>query len=294
MTLLRPFDPWKCQICTCPPKLSLNPYTGCSHGCLYCYASSYIPRFQECRPKKDLLKRLKSEVQKARPGSLISASNSSDPYPPLERELELTRGCISIIKKAGLRLQVVTKSDIAARDADLLEEMDACVSMTLTTLQSSLSEKLEPYAPTPASRLEAMRLLHQRGIPVSARIDPIIPGLNLDEIEDLVHAAAVAGAQHITSSTLKARHDSLNRLAKAFPDVTGPLVTSFQCGERTGSSFCLPGEARWSIMERVCRAALKEGLTFSSCREGFARHAPSCDGSHLIGLSLSRDKKSQR
>ncbi|HWQ18615.1 MAG TPA: radical SAM protein [Methanotrichaceae archaeon] len=292
MNLLRPFDPWKCELCTCLPKLSLNPYTGCSHGCLYCYASSYIPRFHECRPKKDLLVRLKMEVQKVRPGELISASNSSDPYPPQERELELTRECVSIIKKAGLRLQVVTKSDIAARDADLLEEMDACVSITLTTLQSSLSEKLEPGAPPPASRLDAMRLLHQRGIPVSARIDPIIPCLNLDEIEDLVHAAAIAGAQHITSSTFKARHDSLRRLATAFPDVTEKLVASFK--ERTGSSICLPRETRRTIMDRACRAARQEGLTFSSCREGFSGHAPSCDGSHLIGLNLSSDKKSQR
>lgn len=294
MRLLRPFDPWKCQTCTCPPKLSLNPYTGCSHGCLYCYASSYIPRFQECRPKKDLLKRLKSEVQKVRPGTLISASNSSDPYPPQERGLELTRECISVIKKADLRLQIVTKSEIAARDADLLEEMDACVSMTLTTLQSSLSKKLEPGAPLPDHRLDAMRLLHHRGVPVSARIDPIIPGINLDEIEDLVHAAAIAGAQHITSSTFKARHDSIRRLAMAFPDVTEKLVTSFGDGERIGTSLCMPMETRWCIMERVCRAALKEGLTFSSCREGFAGHAPSCDGSHLIGIGLIRDKKSQR
>ena len=84
--ILRPFDPWKGQLCTCPPKLSLNPYTGCPHGCLYCYASSYIPRFAECRPKVDLLKRLARESSKIRPKTLVALSNSSDPYPPLEKE----------------------------------------------------------------------------------------------------------------------------------------------------------------------------------------------------------------
>ena len=99
--ILRPFDPWKSQLCTCPAKLSLNPYTGCPHGCLYCYASSYIPRFAECRPKVDLLKRLARESSKIRPGTLVALSNSSDPYPPQEKDLRLSRGCLQILKEQG-------------------------------------------------------------------------------------------------------------------------------------------------------------------------------------------------
>ena len=118
--ILRPFDPWNSPLCTCPPKMSLNPYTGCPHGCIYCYASSYIPRFHECRPKVDLLRRLEKESAKIEPDTLVAMSNSSDPYPPMEKELRLSRGCLKILKRMDCRVQVVTKSDLVAEDADLL------------------------------------------------------------------------------------------------------------------------------------------------------------------------------
>jgi len=89
--ILRAFDPWKSELCTCPDKLSLNPYTGCPHGCLYCYASSYIPCFSSCRPKADLLRRLDREAARIGPGPFVAISNSSDPYPPMEEDLGLTR-----------------------------------------------------------------------------------------------------------------------------------------------------------------------------------------------------------
>ena len=94
--LLTAFDPWKSQICTCPDKLTFNPYTGCDHKCLYCYASSYIPNFFKCRPKKNLLSRLRQESTKLK-GELISISNSSDPYPRIEKKLRLTRECLEIL-----------------------------------------------------------------------------------------------------------------------------------------------------------------------------------------------------
>src|SRR5512137_228217 len=97
--ILTPFDPWKSSLCTCPSKLSLNPYTGCPHGCLYCYASSYIPHFSRCRPKSDLLKRLAREAARIRPGSLVAMSNSSDPYPLLEEKLLLTRSSLEILRQ---------------------------------------------------------------------------------------------------------------------------------------------------------------------------------------------------
>jgi len=114
--ILRPFDPWKCQLCTCPPKMSLNPYTGCPHGCLYCYASSYIPHFQECRAKADLLRRLEREAKKINPNTLVAMSNSSDPYPAMEKELELSRGCLQILLEKNLPVQVITKSDLVIRE----------------------------------------------------------------------------------------------------------------------------------------------------------------------------------
>lgn len=284
--ILSPFDPWDSQICTCPQKLSLNPYTGCPHGCLYCYASSYIPRFDQCRPKADLLRRLAREAAKAKPGSLVAMSNSSDPYPPLEEKLHLSRRCLEILKLRGLAVQVVTKSQLVLRDADLLAGMRACVALTLTTLDERLSRKLEPGAPPPGERLLAMNGLADMRVPISARIDPIIPGINDGEIEDLVRAAARAGARHVTSSTYKAQPANLRKITSAFPEVGADLKGLFAAGQSFGASSYLPAEIRRDLMQRVRECAEAEGLTFSSCREG---SAPSqgvyCDGSHLLSIT---------
>jgi DNA repair photolyase len=283
--ILSPFDPWNSQICTCPSKLSLNPYTGCPHGCLYCYASSYIPRFDQCRPKADLLRRLAREAARVDPGSLVAMSNSSDPYPPLEKKLRLSRGCLEILKLRGLAVQVVTKSCLVVRDADLLAGMRACVALTLTTLDERLSRKLEPGAPLPKERLTAMKKLANLGVPVSVRIDPIIPSINDGEIEGLVAAASGAGVGHITSSTYKARPANLLRVASAFPEEGEDLKRLFARGEVISASSYLPAEIRRDLMQRVRTSAMKEGLTFSSCREGSAPPpGVHCDGSHLLAI----------
>jgi DNA repair photolyase len=281
--ILGPFDPWKSQLCTCPAKLSLNPYTGCPHGCLYCYASSYIPRFAECRPKVDLLKRLARESSKIRPGTLVAMSNSSDPYPPLEKELRLTRGCLRILKERGLYVQVVTKSHLVAQDAELLADMLACVAITVTTLQDSICRRLEPGAPLPAKRLAAMAELAEKGVAVSARIDPIIPGINDEEIEQLVIAVSRAGAGHITSSTYKARPRNIKKIVSAFPQEGAALKSLFAGGCIIAGSSYLPADTRFDLMQRVKESAQGESVTFSSCREGTAT-VPGihCDGSHLL------------
>ncbi len=130
MNLITKFDPWQSKLCTCPFKLTFNPYTGCDHRCVYCYASSYIPKFFECKPKKDLTGRLEREAAKLN-GELISISNSSDPYPNLERELGLTRKCLEILTKQKCKIQIITKSDIVARDVDLLRKKPSMVSLTI-------------------------------------------------------------------------------------------------------------------------------------------------------------------
>ena len=210
--------PGRAQLCTCPAKLSLNPYTGCPHGCLYCYASSYIPRFQDCRPKVDLLKRLAREAAKIKPGTLVAMSNSSDPYPPMEKDLRLSRGCLADLKRRDLRVQVVTKSDLVAQDADLLAGMRATVAITITTLKDSLAESWSLERHRPKGGLMPLPSWQRVVVPVSARIDPIIPGINDSEIEDLVYAVSQAGARHITSSTYKARPGNMKRIFSAFPE----------------------------------------------------------------------------
>ena len=286
--ILRAFDPWKSELCTCPAKLSLNPYTGCPHGCLYCYASSYIPRFYSCRPKVDLLRRLDREA--ARIGSglsglFVAISNSSDPYPPLEKELGLTRGCLRILKERGFRVQIVTKSDLVAGDKGLLADMKAAVAVTVTTLDESLSRGLEPGAPSPKRRLSALKELSEAGVPISARIDPIIPGINDCGIEDLVVSLSSVGVRHITSSTYKARPDSMKRIISAFPEEGEALKALFLRGRRISGSFYLPEEVRSSILNGVRAHARRAGITFSTCREGFAlEEGIRCDGSHLLPL----------
>lgn len=286
--ILNPFDPWKSPLCSCLPKLSLNPYTGCPHGCLYCYASSYIPRFQECRPKADLLKRLEREAKSVPPGTLVAMSNSSDPYPILERELLISRGCLQILTERGLRVQVVTKSDMVIRDIDLLSEMEAAVAVTITTMKDAVSRRLEPGAPLPSNRLEAVRRLTDSGIPVSVRIDPIIPGINEGEIEDLVLAASSAGAKHITTSTCKARPSSLRAICSAFPESGEALKALFQKGSRRAGSLYLPEDVRMRVIRDVEGITLRKGMTFSACREGVRPVAGvQCDGSHIIAQKIT-------
>ncbi len=91
LSVVRPFDPWQNPLCTCPFKYGLNPYTGCGHGCLYCYITSYIPNAFNPRPKEGLLEKVRRDLEKIPRGAVVALSNSSDPYTPPEAQLGLTR-----------------------------------------------------------------------------------------------------------------------------------------------------------------------------------------------------------
>ncbi len=273
--LIQPFDPWKSKLCTCPRKYSFSPYTGCSHACIYCYITSYIPNPFNARLKKDLFKRLKREVKKLDKKIYISMSNSSDPYTPEEKELMATRKCLKIFKENGIKLLIITKSDTVTRDVDLLADMHASVSITLTSLNDKKISRLEPKAPPPSKRLEAMEELHSHGIPCSVRLDPIIPTVNDNELEDIVREAS-RYCDHVVTSTIKPRRDSLRRLATIVPYFKELKL------ERTGNSFYLPSLLRFSLLARVEKAAKQYGMSFATCREGYPFKAKSCDGSHLI------------
>jgi len=270
--LISRFDPWGSTWCTCPVKYSFSPYTGCSHACVYCYITSYIPDAFHARLKKDLFRRLKKELHVV--DTYISMANSSDPYTPEERKLGATRKCLRVFKENDVKVLVVTKSDLVARDADILSEMRASVSMTITTLDDSRAHQMEPHAPPPSRRVEALRILQEHGIPCSVRLDPIIPGINDDEIEAIV-AAVAPYASHIVSSTVKPRSDSMKRMehivdVKAYP------------WKRYGNTFYLPRNIRFSLLKRVEEACREHRLSFAACRENYPFTSPSCDGSHLI------------
>ncbi len=291
MELLAKFDPWRSRLCTCPPKLTFNPYTGCDNACVYCYASSYIPKFFNCRPKKDLVSRLKKEAAKLN-GEIISISNSSDPYPTIEAEKGLTRQCLEILSCSNCKIQIITKSNLVVRDIDLLKKIPSMVAVTITTDQDDLSRVLEPNAPTSSERLKAIERLIDARVPVSVRVDPIIPYVNENPIS-LMEKLASVGVKHITCSTYKVKMDNWQRLNLALPEIAEKLKPLyFEKGERIGRYTYLPKNLRLKLMKDLAKLAEKHGLKFATCREGLkGLNTVACDGSWLIeGRSLLRKR----
>jgi DNA repair photolyase len=280
--LITAFDPWRSGLCKCPSKLTFNPYTGCDHQCIYCYASSYIPNFKDCHPKKDALAMLKREAAKLK-GETISISNSSDPYPRAEATEGLTRRCLEILVESNCKIQIITKSNLVARDDDLLCKVPATVALTITTDNDELAGILEPHAPPPSQRIRAAQDLTKAGIPVSVRIDPIIPTVN-DQTQKLIATLANIGVKHITASTYKAKADNWKRLSEALPKVAEQLKPLyFQQGERIGGSAMLPKELRYKILKDVRDLAVANGLKFGVCREGLTQlNTAPCDGSWMM------------
>lgn len=295
-SVLKVFDPWKSYLCTCPPKFSLHPYTGCSHKCLYCYATSYLG-FRKSNPKENFALRLKRDLRKLPKGVLVNLSTSSDPYPPIEEKLGLTRSALRVLAEHGARILITTKSDLVTRDADLLLAAEAAVTITITSLDKSLARIVEPGAPPPRKRLHALSKLASLGIPVGIRLDPVIPFLNdYDrELRSLLEAAHGAGARFVVTSTYKVKPDNFRRLVDAFPELRSRWRRLYyEEGEVIHGYRYLPAGIRARILRPVAEAAKALGLEYATCREGFrARelfNAGSCDGSHLI----SRLQRSRR
>jgi len=285
MQVIRLFDPWKSPLCTCPKKFSFDPYTGCGHKCIYCYATSYIKNFYFPRRKKNLLKKFKKDLEKLPENSLISISNSSDPYQPLEKKYKEFRECLKILQNFNFKILIVTKSDLILRDIDLLKNLRCAVTITITTLKRKIAKKLEPKAPLPKKRLEALKILAKNKIPVGLRLDPIFPFLTENEVEEIVKEAKKAGVKHIVASTFKARADSWKRFERAFPKISKKLKPLyFEKGQKIKNAFYLPQKLRRNLMEKVFKICQKYKIGFATCREGFSnlKTSLSCDGSHLI------------
>lgn len=164
--------------------LSLNPYRGCTHGCIYCYAPCVI---NEDRPwgsfvdvRRSIPKILASELKKGKEG-VVRVSSVTDPYQEVERDYCLTRMCLEQLKKAGVHVIIQTKSDLVVRDIDLLSEMEVDVGMTVTSVDEDFSKTYEPGAPSPSARLKALKELGDNDIKTWAFIGPLIPGENDDE-----------------------------------------------------------------------------------------------------------------
>ena len=192
-----------------PFDRSVNPYRGCEHGCIYCYARpthawlGLSPgRDFETKLfyKPDAASRLRRELQarRYRPAPVALGTNT-DPYQPVERRLCVTRGVLELLKECSHPVTIVTKSILVERDADLLssmaEESLANVSISVTTLNDELSRRMEPRAAGPRQRLATIERLSRRGIPVRILVAPVIPGLTDHEIETVLRTARDAGAR---------------------------------------------------------------------------------------------------
>ncbi|NAZ11644.1 MAG: radical SAM protein [Desulfurococcales archaeon] len=289
--LLRLFDPWRSPLCTCPVKYSLHPYTGCSHKCLYCYATAYIG-LRESTPKKNFIENLRKELDKANRNIIVEMSTSSDPYPPIEDKLRLTRQTLKELFRRGFRVLITTKSSLVTRDLDLLSANRSAVMITITTLDKRLSEIIEPGAPPPSERLLALKELAKKGVPVGARVDPVIPFVNDDpaELSLLVEKLQEVGVKHVVTSTYKAKPDSYRRIVSALPELEDKLRNIY-FKEKTYVSgyYYLSLDVRMKLLRPVVNLARKLGLSYATCREGLVTKeffsARSCDGSHLLSYS---------
>ncbi len=194
-----------------PFDWTVNPYRGCEHGCIYCFARPYheylgfscgLDFETKIVAKHDAPALLRRELASPRwKGEPIVMSASTDVYQPLEKELELARGCLEVMAEAQQAVTTMTKSSLVLRDLDLwskLGEVNAGrVTVTLVTLDSQLAQNLEPRAAAPARRLAVIRELARAGVPVSVNIAPIIPGLTNQELPALLEAIADAGAKRV-------------------------------------------------------------------------------------------------
>jgi len=252
---------------------------------LYCYISSYIRNPFRARPKREVLRRLARDLRKySNEGSkrynYISMSNSSDPYTPPEEKMRITRDCLSLIREYDYPVLIITKSDLVKRDFDVISEMKASLSVTVTTLSENKSSILEPLAPSPKRRLEAIKEF-SGVLKTSVRIDPIIPGINdsENEIRSLIEEISKSGADQVITSTYKPRPSDWKRLNSVFR-----IKADFS--RKVGNSRYLPKEYRFNLISLVREISLEYGLEFSSCREGFPNlNTDICDGfdANLIG-----------
>jgi len=196
---------------------SINPYQGCEHGCVYCYARpshAYLglsPGLDfETRifAKTNAAELLRKELAKPgyRPSMVVLGANT-DPYQPTERKLGLTRAVLEVLAAHQLPVGIITKNALVTRDLDLLQPMAARglvqVNISVTTLDNALARKLDPRASAPASRLQAMRTLSEAGIPVAVFASPMIPAINDVELEKIMEAAANAGARYASYVLLR-------------------------------------------------------------------------------------------
>jgi DNA repair photolyase len=201
-----------------PFTWTINPYRGCEFGCRYCYAR-YTHEFMEMRDGMEFEQKiyvkqhaaglLRNELRRVKPDEAIALGTATDPYQPAERRYEVTRAILEeFARHRGYELGIVTKSNLIVRDLELLKEVAKtnCLSVhvTVTTLDVDLARILEPRAPRPDLRMDAVRTLAQAGLRVGVSCSPVVPGITDSprDLESLIRVAAEAGADYVFANPL--------------------------------------------------------------------------------------------
>ncbi len=254
---------------------SINPYRGCEHGCVYCFArpthaflglSPGLDFESKLFAKPDAPQLLEKELaaQDYEP-RMIAIGTNTDPYQPIDRERKIMRGILEVLDRASHPVGIVTKSALVTRDIDILSRMAkrnlAKVAISVTTLDAKLARSMEPRASTPAKRLEALRQLADAGIPTTVMVAPVIPALNDAEIERILDAAAHAGVKEarrdLFREWLMANYpDRYRHVFTLIRDMRGGRDYDSQWGTRMKGT----GPMAWMIGRRFEIACEKLGL----------------------------------
>ena len=264
---------------------SINPYRGCEHGCIYCFARP-THAYMGLSPGLDFEARLFAkpdaarllERELAKPGyeaRTIAIGTNTDPYQPIERQWRIMREILEVLEAHDHPVGIVTKSALVMRDIDILSRMAqkrlAKVALSVTTLDRQLARTMEPRASTPPKRLEAIRALADAGIPVSAMVSPIVPAVNDHEIERVLESVHAAGAREagyiILRLPLEVAPIFKDWLLRHYPDRyrhVMSLIRSMRGGKdydaEWGKRMKGTGPYAWQIGRRFEIAAKRLGL----------------------------------
>jgi DNA repair photolyase len=281
-----------------PFTWTINPYRGCEFACKYCYAR-YTHEFMELRDgaeferkiyvKQQTAELLRRDLRRVKPGEGIALGTATDPYQPAERRYEVTRGILEeFARHRGFELGIVTKSNLIVRDLELLREVARnnllSVHITVTTMNVELARILEPRAPRPDLRMEAVRQLREAGLEVGVSSSPVLPGITdaPADLEAVVRAAAEAGARHIFAGALFLKPCSA-AIFLPFLEAHFPLLVE-NYRERYQNRAFLPESYAKRISRLVSSLRQKYGIQRNDPRGKYAEKWPERSGDAQLSL----------
>src|SRR6204780_1551312 len=288
---------------------SINPYRGCEHGCVYCFARP-THAYLGLSPGLDFESKLFMkpnapellERELSAPGYVpktIAIGTNTDPYQPIERRYKIMRGILEVLDRAGHPVGIVTKSALVLRDLDILARMAkrnlVKVALSVTTLDPKLARVMEPRAATPSRRLDTLRQLVKAGVPATVMVAPVIPALNDDEIERILEAVAAAGVRHagyvLLRLPLEVRDLFREWLMTNFPDRyrhVFKLIRDMRGGKDYDSTFGQrqtgTGPIAWMIGRRFEVACEKLGFNASKHKITTGHFRPPRPGAKQLDL----------